>query len=72
MKTKQKSTKAVDIKQQGDDLLTEAMKQPGVKSLLDIFESADKYDRQSAEYANFIDRQRFPTSFSSCHTTQLA
>ena len=48
------------------------MKQPGVKSLLDIFESADKYDRQSAEYANFIDRQRFPTSFSSCHTTQLA
>ena len=65
-------TQVVDIQQQCDDLLAKAMKQPGVKSVMDVFEAADKYDRQSAEYANFIDWQRFPTSFSSCHTTELA
>jgi len=72
MKSNGKKTQVVDVQQQKDDLLTEAMKQPGVKLVMEVFEAADKYDRQSAEYTNYIDWQRFPTSFSSCHTTQLA
>jgi len=58
--------------QQVNELLAEAMKQPGVKAILDVFEAADKYDRQATEYANHIDQQRIPASFSSCHTTELA
>jgi hypothetical protein len=51
------------------DLLAEAMKQPGVKTVMDVFESAEKYRQRSDEFANYIDWQRFPPSFSSCETT---
>jgi hypothetical protein len=72
MKSKSKKPQVVDVQQKGNDLLAEAMKQPGVMAVLNVFEASDKYDRQSSEYSNFIDRQRFPTSFSSCHTIQPA
>jgi len=54
------------------DLLSEAMKQPGVKIVMDVFESAEKYRQRSDAFANYIDWQRFPPSFSSGETTQLA
>jgi len=72
MKTKNNKSQVVEVQQQGNDLLTEALKQPGVKSVMDVFEAADTYDRQSSAYTNYIDWQRFPISFSSCHTTQMA
>ncbi len=53
------------------ELLAEAMKQPGVKAVMDVFDAADKYHRQTGEFANYIDWQRFPSSFSSCETTPV-
>lgn len=75
MKTKiAKNTHKVERSCQQDvsDLLSEAMKQPGVKTVMDVFESAEKYRQRTDEFANYIDWQRFPPSFSSCETTQLA
>jgi hypothetical protein len=53
-------------------LLAEALKQPGVQTILDVFEVSEKYHRQSQEVTNIIDRQRYLSSYSSCHTTPLA
>ncbi|MGH7952411.1 MAG: hypothetical protein ACREFE_10910 [Limisphaerales bacterium] len=72
MKTAPKASKTADSQQQANDLLAEAMKHPGVKAVMDVFEASEKYHRHSGEFANYIDWQRSPPSFSSCETTQLA
>jgi hypothetical protein len=72
MKTPKTNADVVDSQQQSCNLLQEAMKQPGVKTVMDVFESMEEYTRPVDDYANYVDWQRFPASFGSCETAEPA
>ena len=72
MKATLRPQDAVNAQNRANDLLTEAMKQPGVKSIMEVFEASEIYHRQLRECANYLDWRHYPSSFSSCETTQLA
>ena len=65
-------TKRKAIKKDANQLLAEAMKQPGVGAAMEVFESTDKYSGPVTQYNSLVEWQRFLTSFSSCDTSSPA
>jgi len=59
----------VDIQKELNDLLDEAMKQPGIAVAMELMEASEKYSRSANEYANYIDWQRFPVLYTSCNSS---
>ena len=49
-------------------LLAEALKQPGIREAIDVFEASEQYSRQVAEFDCLSEQQRFPIFFNASHS----
>jgi hypothetical protein len=70
MNNNQESVEVIDIQQQANDLLVEAMKQPGVAVMMELMEASEKYSRPITEYSSYFDYQRLPFH-TSCNSPEL-
>jgi hypothetical protein len=70
MNNNQKKVEAVDIQQQANDLLAEALKQPGLAVVMELMEAAERYSRPITEYDSYINCQRLPFH-TSCNSPEL-
>lgn len=55
-----------------NELLANAMKQPGIKEAMEAFESSEKYQRAAASYQNYVTWDRLPPVVTSSHSTDPA
>ena len=65
---KKRKAQTPDRKASAADLLAKALKQPGVKTAMEAYESAEKYTQSAVGYTNVVQWYRLPT-VSSCDTT---
>ena len=60
-----KSKPVVDVSK----LLAEALKQPGIATVVEVYEMAEKFDRPVSEFNAIVEWQRYPAVVSSCDST---
>gem|GEM_PF-6687516 len=56
------------VQQKVSDLLSEAMKQPGVKTAMEVLASSTKYTKTLACYDRFFEQEGELSFSSSCHS----
>ena len=63
----QEKVDAVQMQQQQvDELLSEAMKQPGVMEAMEAFDQAEKANNAAAAYSSYIEWFRVPAAHNAC------
>jgi hypothetical protein len=71
MNTEPLGKQVVDKQQQLNDMLAEAMKQPGLEIAIQLMEAAEKSSQPAKEFASYIDWHRFPVLSTTCGSPDL-
>jgi hypothetical protein len=55
--------------EQFEQLMSKAMEQPGVQTVMDVLQRSGQYDTAVANYEHYVCQGHFAPVFSSCDTT---
>ena len=52
-----------------EDLLAEAMKQPGINDVMQVVQASEAYMRAAETFYALVEQQKYPAFISTCHTS---